>query len=105
WGLGRETFNPPNSVSGLWPVSKFQNCRKSCMRILVTGGAGFIGSHMADRLLKEGHDVVIVDNESTGRRSNVPAGAKYIRADVTRLDQLEPVFAGGLDAVFHIAGQ
>src|SRR5262244_2549622 len=75
------------------------------MRILVTGGAGFIGSHMADRLLKEGHDVVIVDNESTGRRSNVPAGAKYIRADVTHLDQLEPVFAGGLDAVFHIAGQ
>jgi UDP-glucose 4-epimerase len=75
------------------------------MRILVTGGAGFIGSHMADRLLKEGHDVVVVDNESTGRRSNVPDGAEYIRADVTHLDQLERVFAGRLDAVFHIVGQ
>src|SRR5262245_18894888 len=75
------------------------------MRILVTGGAGFIGSHMADRLLKEGQDVEIVDNDSTGRRSNVPAGARYIRADVAHLDQLEPVFDGGLDAVFHIAGQ
>jgi UDP-glucose 4-epimerase len=75
------------------------------MRVLITGGAGFIGSHMADRLLKEGHDVVVVDNESTGRRSNVPAGAKYIRADVTHLDQLEPVLASGLDAVFHVVGQ
>jgi UDP-glucose 4-epimerase len=75
------------------------------MRILVTGGAGFIGSHMADRLLRERHDVVIVDNESTGCRKNVPAGAKYIRADVTRFDQLEPMFASGLDAVFHIVGQ
>jgi len=75
------------------------------MRILVTGGAGFIGSHMADRLLEEGHDVIIVDNESTGRRSNVPAGAKYVQADVTHLDQLKPVFARGLDAVFHIVGQ
>jgi UDP-glucose 4-epimerase len=75
------------------------------MRILVTGGAGFIGSHMADRLLRERHDVLIVDNESTGCRENVPAGAKYIRADVTRFDQLEPMFASGLDAVFHIVGQ
>jgi UDP-glucose 4-epimerase len=75
------------------------------MRILVTGGAGFIGSHMAQRLLKEGHEVTIVDNESTGRSDNVPAGAKYVLADVIPFDQLEPVFASGLDAVFHIAGQ
>ena len=75
------------------------------MRILVTGGAGFIGSHMAQRLLKEGHEVTIVDNEVTGRSINVPAGAKYVLADVTRLDQLQPVFATGLDVVFHIAGQ
>jgi UDP-glucose 4-epimerase len=75
------------------------------MRILVTGGAGFIGSHMAHRLLKEGHEVTIVDNESTGRSVNVPARARYLLADVTRLDQLQPVFAPGLDVVFHIAGQ
>ena len=51
---------------------------KAFMRILVTGGAGFIGSHMAQRLLKEGHEVTIVDNESTGRSVNVP-GSDRIR--------------------------
>lgn len=75
------------------------------MRVLVTGGAGFIGSHMAERLLDEGHDVIVLDNESTGSRENVPLGAEYVLADVTCPDQLEPVFAGGVDAVFHIAGQ
>ncbi len=75
------------------------------MRILVTGGAGFIGSHMADRLLKDGHTVVVVDNESTGRLSNVPSGVRYIEGDVTRLNQLKPAFADELDAVLHIAGQ
>lgn len=76
------------------------------MRILVTGGAGFIGSHMADRLVKDGHEVMVLDNESTGRSSNVPAGADYARTDVTQLDRLEhPCKKKGFDAVFHIAGQ
>jgi NAD dependent epimerase/dehydratase family len=54
------------------------------MRVLVTGGAGFIGSHMADRLVKDGHEVVVIDNETTGRSSNVPGAARYIRGDITR---------------------
>jgi UDP-glucose 4-epimerase len=73
--------------------------------VLVTGGAGFIGSHLCRRLLADGHAVSVVDNESTGRRENVPACAAYTRADVTRLEEVEPVFARGLDAVCHIAGQ
>jgi UDP-glucose 4-epimerase len=67
------------------------------MRVLVTGGAGFIGSHLSRRLLAEGHTVAILDNESTGRAENVPAGACYVRGDVTR--------RADLDAVCHVAGQ
>lgn len=75
------------------------------MRVLVTGGAGFIGGHLCRRLLADGHSVAVVDNEFNGRLENVPRGAWRAKADVTRPDQLEPVFARGLDAVCHIAGQ
>jgi UDP-glucose 4-epimerase len=75
------------------------------MNVLVTGGAGFIGSHLAGRLVGEGHQVVVLDNESTGRRENVPPAARYLKGDVARPGDLEPAFAGGLDAVFHVAGQ
>ncbi len=74
------------------------------MNVLVTGGAGFIGSHLADRLIEDGHRVLVVDNESTGRIENVPPAAKYIRADVSNQEELEPAFAAGVDAVCHIAG-
>ena len=75
------------------------------MRILVTGGAGFIGSHLVRRFLEGGHTVSVLDNESNGRRENVPAGALYALADVTLPAEVEPAFARGLDAVCHIAGQ
>jgi UDP-glucose 4-epimerase len=75
------------------------------VNMLVTGGAGFIGSHLADRLVALGHRVVVIDNESTGRRENVPAAARYVKGDVTDRANLERVFSTGLDAVCHIAGQ
>lgn len=77
------------------------------MRILVTGGAGFIGSHIAERLLADGHQVVVLDNESTGFAANVPTGACYIRGDVRSPEDVERAFTalGGLEAVYHIAGQ
>ena len=40
------------------------------MKVLITGGAGFIGSHLADRLIAQGHDVCVIDNYATGRRDN-----------------------------------
>jgi UDP-glucose 4-epimerase len=75
------------------------------MRVLVTGGAGFIGSHLCRRLLRDGHAVSVVDNESTGLRENVPAAAWYAKGDVIRPTEVEPAFTRGLDAVCHIAGQ
>jgi UDP-glucose 4-epimerase len=75
------------------------------MKVLVTGGAGFIGSHLADELVAKGHAVVVIDNESTGLRENVPASAQYIKGDVSNRDELERAFAMGVDAVCHIAGQ
>ena len=52
-------------------------------RVLVTGGAGFIGSHVADALIARGHDVTILDDLSGGFRENVPAAATFVQGSVT----------------------
>lgn len=75
------------------------------MRVLVTGGAGFIGSHLARRLLERGDRVVVVDNLSTGKRENVPASAKFIELDLARADCLEFLPEEPFDAVCHLAAQ
>lgn len=75
------------------------------MKIIVTGGAGFIGTHLTRRLIGSGHDVIIIDNESNSSRASVPAGARFVFGDVTKPEELEPVFSQGADAVCHLAGQ
>ena len=52
------------------------------MRVLLTGGAGFIGSHVADQLLERGHELAVVDNLSSGKRENVPEAARFYQEDV-----------------------
>jgi len=52
------------------------------MKVLVTGGAGFIGSHLVDRLIKEGHEVVVIDNLSTGKRKNNNREANFYKTDI-----------------------
>ena len=75
------------------------------MKVLVTGGAGFIGSHIVDRLLKAGHQVAVVDDLSTGRREFVDPRATLHVADV-RTPRLAEVFeAERADAVIHLAAQ
>lgn len=76
------------------------------MRILITGGAGFIGSHVADACLAAGHEVLVVDDLSSGREENVPAGAKLVRADIRDVDSLEDVVSAfAPEAVSHQAAQ
>lgn len=77
------------------------------MKCLVTGGAGFIGSHLVDQLLSMGMDVTVVDNYSTGRSANLDhvAGNPKLRvhqADVADLPAIKPLFEG-IDWVFHLA--
>jgi len=74
------------------------------MKVMVTGGAGFIGSTTAAALLAAGHDVTAVDDLSRGRRTMVPDGAAFVEADVTAAADVERVVAGaGFDACLHFA--
>ena len=75
------------------------------MKSLVTGGAGFIGSHLVERLVLLGHDVIVIDNFSIGRMSNlkkVQNKIKIINADVTKIEKIEKLFKG-VQNVFHLA--
>ncbi len=75
------------------------------MKVLVTGGAGFIGSHVVDRLVEEGHDVVVVDNLSTGKRKNVNRAANLYKLDIQN-SRLERVFRNERpNVVIHLAAQ
>lgn len=71
------------------------------MLYLVTGGAGFIGSHLAEALLAQGHRVRILDNLSTGKRENIPAGAEFFEADFCDVEAIRSAFVG-VEGVFHV---
>lgn len=75
------------------------------MSVLVTGGAGFIGSCLSRRLLAAGHTVTIVDNFFTGSRENVPAGAILVEGDIGRPETLSSLPQADYDAVCHLAAQ
>ena len=74
------------------------------MKALVTGGAGFIGSHIVDRLLKDGHEVVVLDDFSTGHRSNLPENnaLTVVEGDISNFDTVKQCVAG-VDWIFHKA--
>ncbi len=75
------------------------------MKILVTGGAGFIGSHITDAFINLGHEVVVVDNLVTGRKENLNSQAKFYETDI-RSEQIKEIFAREkFDAICHQAAQ
>lgn len=73
------------------------------MRVLVTGGAGYIGSHVVLALIEAGHSVVVYDNLSTGCRENLFAQSDFIEADILDVAQLHEAMSQGVDAVIHFA--
>ena len=73
-------------------------------RVLVTGGAGFIGSHVADSLIGRGHEVAVLDDLSGGFRDNVPAAARLVTASVTDAAAVDRLFGEiSFDYVYHLA--
>jgi UDP-glucose 4-epimerase len=74
------------------------------MNILITGGAGYIGSATAEALLKEGHAVTVYDSLVTGHRAAVPEGAQFVQADLSDVSALQAVLVNGkFEAVMHFA--
>lgn len=74
------------------------------MKILVTGGAGFIGSHVAEGLVKMGHGVTVLDDLSGGSLENVPPGCEFVRGDIADDGMVNELFASqGFEVVYHLA--
>lgn len=73
-------------------------------RVLVTGGAGFLGSHVADALIERGHDVTVLDDLSGGFRANVPASARFVEGSIADAALVDGLFAEGrFTHVYHLA--
>ena len=75
-------------------------------RAIVTGGAGFIGSHVVDRLVKDGYEVIVIDNESSecNNKFYYNNKAEYYKYDIEDYNSIEPLFKG-VDYVFHLAAE
>lgn len=71
-------------------------------KLVVTGGAGFIGSHLTDSLIKAGHQVVVVDNLMLGKKEFINKKAKFYKVDIRNLRKIKTIFKG-TEAIFHLA--
>ncbi|MFA5736577.1 MAG: NAD-dependent epimerase/dehydratase family protein [Candidatus Paceibacterota bacterium] len=71
-------------------------------KIIITGGAGFIGSNLTDQMVKRGDEIYVIDNLSGGKRENVNPAAIFYQKDVANFSEIRPIFEG-IDYVFHLA--
>lgn len=90
-----------NRVPKNFPIVKFLNY-KNRRRILITGGAGFVGSHLVDRLMLEGHEVIVLDNFFTGRKRNVEHWVGHENFELVHHDIVRPVYLE-VDEIYHLA--
>lgn len=74
------------------------------VKVIVTGGAGFIGSHLVDALIYKGYNVVVIDNLIAGKKENLNPKAKFHKMDIRDLEKIKPAFKG-VDYVFHLAAR
>ena len=73
-------------------------------KAVVTGGAGFIGSHLVDELIKQGVEVIVLDNLSTGKKENINPKANFIKCDLSTVSEIDLLYyVKGADVVFHLA--
>jgi UDP-glucose 4-epimerase len=73
------------------------------MKVLVTGGAGYIGSVVARQLVEAGHETVVLDNLSKGHKRAVPEDIRFVEADLLNVERVSEVLAGSFDGVLHFA--
>jgi UDP-glucuronate decarboxylase len=101
----------PSSVVDHSPIFSFSRSSPSRVpagfrppprRVVVTGGAGFVGSHLVDRLLEQGNSVIVVDNFFTGRKENVAHHLRNPRFELLRHDVVEPILLE-VDRIYHLA--
>ncbi|KAK0098921.1 hypothetical protein PV326_013702 [Microctonus aethiopoides] len=90
-----------NRIAKKFPTVKFLNY-KNRRRILITGGAGFVGSHLVDRLMLEGHEVIVLDNYFTGRKRNVEHWLGHQNFELVHHDIVRPVYLE-VDEIYHLA--
>ena len=100
-GVSLDT-STPTSTSTLGNLAAEAKTRKGKQRVLVTGGAGFVGSHLVDRLLERGDEVIVIDNFFTGRKDNLLHHKDNPRLEVIRHDVVDP-FMAEVDQIYHLA--
>lgn len=90
-----------NQAHKSFPIVKFLNY-KNRKRVLVTGGAGFVGSHLVDRLMIAGHEVIVVDNFFTGRKRNVEHWVGHENFEMVHHDIIRPLYLE-VEEIYHLA--